>query len=690
MPRTIFEDPLVSFGRETCGDLDAGLRREWLVTNGLGGYASGTLLGMSSRSYHGLLVAAFEPPVDRIVLVGATVEQATYDGHRYWMSTNQYADGVYSPDGSRNLAEFRLDGTLPVWTYAFADALLERRLWMVHGKNTTYVTYRLAHASAPAELEITPLVTYRDHHALTSGHGWQMHVEDQPHGVVDKAFDDAAPLRMLTSSGDFRAFGRWYWNFLYRAETERGLPDHGDLFAPGNFLKRLEPGETLTIVYTVESDVDLDGPRVLANEQARQRALLTRAAAEHDSRMVQQLVLAADQFIVERPRYEHPAEAVDATGDAPAPPPSDTGRSIIAGYHWFTDSGRDAMISLPGLTLATGRTDDAEGILRTISRYLRDGLLPTNFPDHQGVLPGYNSADATLWFVLAVRAYQEATVSDTLVTDLLPQLVDALDRHIAGTRYGIAVDQQDGLLRVGEPGVQLTWMDAKIDDWVVTPRTGKPVEINALWYNALRFVAAELAARRDKRAATYEAQAATMLASFHRRFASPNYDHLADVVDGAGGDDWSLRPNQIFALSLPYPLVEGEQARDVLRAVGRSLFVSHGLRSLSPHDPAYAGVYSGNRVARDAAYHQGTAWAWLLGAYAEAVVKVAGDRERARRILDAIGHHLCDAGLGTVSEIFDGDAPFRPRGAIAQAGSVAEVLRVLRKLNGAPAAKPNA
>ena len=672
MRPSILDEPLISFGRETCGDLAAAFRREWLVTNGIGGYASGALNGVSSRSYHGLLVAALEPPVGRIVLVGASAEQATYRGRRSYIGSNEYADGVFAPDGFRNLAEFRLEGTLPVWTYALADALIERRVWMVHGKNTTYVSYKMIRGTDSVELDITPLVTYRDHHVLTSGQGWQMQVERQPHGALDKAFDGATPLRMLTDTGEYRLGGRWYWNFRYRAETERGLNDHGDLYAPGSFNRRLVPGETLTLIYSVESDVDMDAASTLQSEQQRQRDLLITAGVTDADPISQQLVLAADQFIVERGVPNETGEPIRS---------ATIGKSIIAGYHWFADWGRDTMISLPGLTLSTGRYNDAESILRTYAGLVEDGLLPNNFPERLDTAPNRNTADATLWFVHAVDTYRTATGDDKLVSELLPVIEMIVEAHINGTHYGIGVDAVDDLLRAGEPGVQLTWMDAKVDDWVVTPRIGKPVEINALWYNALRFLAAEYARRNDARAAGYETRAERMRANFLARFVHPDRNWLADVVDGPNGDDWSLRPNQIFALSLPYPLVEGGLAATVLEIVGQALLTTYGLRSLARDDRAYIGTYTGDRVKRDGAYHQGTVWAWLLGPYVESHWKVMGDREAALAMLRPFVHHLRDAGLGSISEIFDGDPPNHPRGAVAQAWSVAEILRVWRLLN---------
>jgi predicted glycogen debranching enzyme len=662
---SIFERPHVAFGREICGDLEAGLRREWLVTNGLGGYSSATLPGVLSRSYHGLLVAALEPPVARTVLVAGAVEWATYDGKRYPLSTHEFGDGTFAPDGYRFLESFRLEGALPVWRFAIADALVERRLWMPYGANTTYVTYRLARGSRPLDLDVAPLVTYRGFHGLASGRGWTIGVDPRDRGAVIRAYDGARPFALRSDRAEFRPEGAWWWDFRHRAESERGLGDHGDLFAPGVFVARLEPGQTVALIYSTEERPELDVSASLAAAQQRQETLLDRAAARNADAVVQQLVLAADQFLVARPLPDEPE-----------------GRSVIAGYHWFNDWGRDTMISLPGLALATGRAGEAASILRTFAEFLADGLLPNNFPDRAGVVPGYNTADATLWYVLAIRAYQEATGDDRLVADLLPALQEVIERHRTGTRYGIGVDPADGLLRAGEPGVQLTWMDAKVGDWVVTPRIGKPVEINALWYNALRTVAGFLRAGGDAvGAGRYDTLADRTRDAFRARFRRPDLDYLADVVDGPDGDDWSLRPNQVFALSLPYPLLEGNDARTVLDKVGRSLLTGVGLRSLSPDDPSFLGRYGGDQVQRDGSYHQGPVWSWLLGAYAEARYRLDGDAGAALDVLRPIGDHLRDAGLGSVSEIFEGDPPHLPRGCVAQAWGVAEILRVLQMLS---------
>jgi predicted glycogen debranching enzyme len=478
-----------------------------------------------------------------------------------------------------------------------------------------------------------------------------------PDGIDVRAFAGATPFRILAPGAQFLPTSEWYWNFRHREETARGLDDRSDRYLSGTFSKRLRAGDTLALVLTTDLHADIDGDRALQDERSRHGMLLERANAKHADPVVRQLTLAADQFIVRR----------DAEGDP--------GKTVIAGYHWFNDWGRDTMISLPGLTLATGRPQDAAVILRTFARYVDQGMLPNNFPDSAGALPGYNTVDATLWYIVAIGRYAWATGDTELVEELLPVLRSIVDWHVRGTRYGIKFDPTDGLLRAGEPGVQLTWMDARVGDWVVTPRTGKPVEIQALWYNALRILAC-FAADAD-----YARMADSVRDNFVQRFFHGDLGYLADVVDGPDGDNLQLRPNQIFAVSLPHPLIEGAIAASVVDHVGRALLTGVGLRSLTPDDPAYRGDYTGDAVRRDGSYHQGPAWTWLLGPYAEAHFRVYGDRARALALFEPMEHHLRDACLGSVSEILEGDASHRPVGCIAQAWGVAETLRVLRLLS---------
>jgi glycogen debranching enzyme len=682
---TILNQPLVQFGREICGDLEAALRREWLVTNGIGGYASSSLSGIGTRSYHGLLVASLTPPVDRTVLVGGLVEWVTYDGTRYPLSTHEYTSGAIDPQGYQRLQSFRLEGALPVWIFALGDALLERRIWMAYGSNTTFVSYRLLRGSQPASLEITPLVTYHSFHALVSGQGWVINTEPTDQSVVIHAFPGAVPYRLFIDSGRFTPGGGWWWNFKYRQETERGLHDEGDLYAPGVFSSELQTSRATTLVLTTEMGAVEESETVRAKAQARQERLLQTAGLVSAHPLAQQLALAADQFIVERAQVAQKAqiqsESMSATNPAPArkKQPSDN-KTIIAGYHWFNDWGRDTMIALRGLTLATNQAEDAKNILRTFGQFVHEGLLPNNFPDQSGAVPGYNTADATLWYMVALYEYAGLTRDERLIDELLPTLRDIIEWHMRGTLYHIGADPNDGLLHAGEPGVQLTWMDAKVGDYVVTPRIGKPVEINALWYNALQIFSSFLATRDASAATQIASYAQRVRDSFRTRFIRPDQMGLADVVDGPDGDDFTVRPNQIFAVSLPFPLIENREAATVVDIVGRRLLTTYGLRSLDPAHPGYRATYGGDQYQRDTGYHQGAVWPWLLGPYAEASYRVHGDARAALALLLPFVDHLRDAGLGSISEILDGDAPHYPRGCIAQAWSVAEILRVWRYL----------
>ncbi|MBX7233173.1 MAG: amylo-alpha-1,6-glucosidase [Caldilineales bacterium] len=646
---------VVDFGRETCGDLNAAERREWLATNGIGGYASGTVAGLPARRYHGLLVAALQPPLGRTVLLSKLDETATYLGRAYPLFANRWAGGAVEPAGYQHLERFRLEGTTPVWSFACADALLEKRVWMQPSANTTYIRYDLHRASAPLTLSIKALVNYRDHHALTRAGDWQMDIQPAPHGLRVTAFPGATPLYLLSAGAAARAEHQWYRDYFLAQEASRGQDTLDDALYAGAFTAQLEPGASLTLVASVEPDPNLDGQKAYQVRRDHEQGLLQRAELPAPPPWIEQLVLAADQFIVRRP----------AADGGP-------GHSVIAGYHWFGDWGRDTMISLPGLTLATGRPEIAASILRTFARYVDRGMLPNRFPD-AGETPEYNTVDATLWYFEAIRAYHAATGDDGLLRDLFPVLQEIIVWHQRGTRYNIHVDAADGLLYAGEPGVQLTWMDAKVGDWVVTPRTGKPVEINALWYNALRSMA-DFARRLARPSATYDALAQRAGSGF-ARFWNPATGYCHDLLDGPAGDDPALRPNQLLAVSLPHSPLPPEHQAAVVAVCGRQLLTSHGLRSLAPNDPAFVGHYGGDVRQRDGAYHQGTVWGWLIGPFVMAHLRVHRDPAAARAFLAPFAHHLADHGLGSVSEIFDGDPPFTPRGCIAQAWSVAEVLR---------------
>lgn len=604
---------------------------EWLVTNGLGGYAMGTPDGVPARAYHGLLVAAVRPPVDRTMLVAGLKETVVVDGR------------AADPGPAWSV---RMVGRLAVFTAILDGLRLEKTIWMAEGSNTTYVRYDVhGPTDRAAILHLVPLVTARDHHA--------------PGRAADGV--PAGPLRILAPGGRVTPEERWVHDVRLAEEADRGLTDVQDLWAPLRVEATVSTGAPFTLIFT--ADARDPGPSAAALASARERdAELLRSAgidARDDRSMRCRLTLAADAFLVRR-----------SVAGAP------DGRSVIAGYPWFNDWGRDTMIALPGLCLATGRTAGAATILRSFARFVRDGLIPNDFPDAPTRAPAYHTVDASLWFIHAIGELVSATGDRELLEELLPAVRSIVDAQVAGTRFGIGMDPDDGLLRGGADGVQLTWMDAKVDDWVVTPRRGKPVEIQALWINALRRVGAwagdpSLLALADRGET-----------SFRARFWRPDLGYLLDVVDGPDGDDPSLRPNQLLALSLPHPLVDAPMARSILAAVDRNLHVPLGLRSLAPSDPAYRARYQGDRYERDGAYHQGTVWTWLIGPYADAVARFGGGPEAALDALRPFGRHLDVAGLGSVSEILEPEPPFTPRGCPFQAWGVAEVLRAWRAYGG--------
>ena len=661
------EQAEIQFGREICGDLTAAESREWLVTNGIGGYASGTIAGSQTRRYHGLLVAALRPPVGRTQLVSAIDEIVHYGGTSFSLATHRWASGAVDPKGFFLLEDFHLEASMPVWTYALADALLEKRVWMRQGENTTFITYTLLRGGAALEIEMKALVNYRDFHSLTHAGNWRMKITPLEQGIRVEAFDGATPFYLKSSAPKCEPRHEWYLGYNFAEETARGLEDREDRLFAGLFRAKLEVGSSVTLVASTEAVASFDGETARAERANHDVKLFQEWQAKNEAFAAEapswfwQLILAADQFIVRRGLPEEP-----------------DGHSVIAGYHWFGEWGRDAMIALPGLTLATGRASVARQILMAFSRYVDGGMLPNNFPDGGGK-PEYNTVDATLWYFESIRQYFEATRDAMTLQKLFPVLASMIEAHIAGTRYNIHVDLADGLLSAGGPGVQLTWMDAKIGDWVVTPRAGKPVEINALWINALETMggfARVLAKPND----AYERNAAKAKKSF-QRFWNAERNCCFDVIDSPGiGNDASLRPNQIFAVSLPVSPLNPEQQKRVVDVCARYLLTSHGLRSLAPGEPGYSGRYEGSPHDRDAVYHQGTVWGWLLGPFALAHYRVYQDRETALRFLDPLGRQIQAGGLGTLSEIFDGDAPFTPRGCIAQAWTVAEVLRAWQEI----------
>jgi predicted glycogen debranching enzyme len=656
---------VVDFGSEVCGFLESASEREWLVTNGLGGFACGTVAGVLTRRYHGLLIAALPPHSSRIMLVSKFDETLAYDGHNYELGANCWAGGTVAPKGFRWIQRFHLDGTTPVWTFACADALLEKRIWMQDGANTTFVRYELLRSSGgSADLEIKALVNHRDFHAVTHAGDWRMQVTPVNHGLRVTPREGESPFYLLSWSAGAEPQHEWYRDFELSEERARGLDDREDHLFAGMLRARLTPGQSVTIVLSTDPAAPLDGDRAASSQRTLEEKLVEQwvAAAPQASLdappWIRQLVLAAAQFPVRRP--------LPVVPDAHA---------LIAGYPWFGEWGRDTMIALPGLTLETGRRELARLILQSSARCIDQGMLPNVFPEG-GEEPGYNTVDAALWFVEAVRQYRGATSDLGLVGELFDVLAAIIDWYAHGTRYSIRADESDGLLHAGEPGVQLTWMDAKVGDQVITPRTGKPVEVNALWYNALRTMA-RFAFELNKSPQDYIHLAERVEKSFSR-FWNTEAGCCYDVLDGPHGHDPSIRPNQIFAVSLPESPLAPEERKAVVDICARRLVTPRGLRTLDTADSRYVGCYGGPPATRDAAYHQGTVWAWLLGPFVLAHLRVYGNPRAAFSFLDPMAQHVAACGPGSVSEIFDGDAPYHPRGAIAQAWSVAEVLRAWR------------
>lgn len=649
---------MLSFNKQICTDFEAASSREWLETNGIGGFASGTISGANTRRYHGLLTAATMPPLGRVTVLSKFEETLEINGQQFELSANQYVGGV-SPEGYRYLENFRLD-PFPVWTFVVENFEIEKRVFMVHGSNATVCRWSLLNSSRDHDnqlkLVLKPLLSFVDYHSLQRQSpeiGFSYEITGKAISVT--ANGHMPSLHIHHNGNDIENTGYWYNNFAYSIEKERGFDFIEDLYQPFEIRFDLAD-EPATLLATTDKNGDFDYAALENAEIDRRNALIGKAAATGD--FEKQLVLAADQFIVAR----------------------GTGETVIAGYPWFSDWGRDTMISLPGLTLATGRPEIARNILLEFSNHISEGMLPNRFPD-AGDEAEYNTVDASLWYFEAVRAYAAKTGDIEFVREnLYEKLADIVAWHLHGTRYNIHVDT-DGLLYAGSDGVQLTWMDAKIGDLVITPRTGKAVEIQALWYNALKIMADFSKSFGDEKdEARYRAMADLCKLSFNGAFWNETEECLYDVVEN-GDRDRSVRPNQIFAISLPHSMLDTERSTKVLAKVERELLTPLGLRSLSANDEKYRPVYEGSPFARDSAYHQGTVWAWLIGPFVDAYRKVHGSgkatEKKVAEILSGFESHLKEAGIGQISEIFDADPPFKPKGCFAQAWSVAEVLRVL-------------
>lgn len=642
--------PNLSFTRDTLHQMEAACRREWLLTNGIGGFACGTIAGLRTRRYHGLLTAAAPPPTGRVLVLAEIEAWVEMDSQSYPISSHLY-HGAIHPSGIHHLQRFSLH-PCPTHHYTLHRAVIQRQVWLVPHHNAVAVRYALLSGRKSVRLRLLPLFACRDYHALThANNALHPYAEEVAPGRYRLMPYEGFPSIFLFAEGTaFIPYADWYYAFHYPVEAERGLDNTEDLWTPGTLVCDLQQGQSITIAVSLEPLAEI--PAEPSKEQE-----VPPPFCEHP--LASALWCAAEQFIIRRPQ----------------------GTSIIAGYPWFTDWGRDTMISLRGILLVRERYEQAREVLSLFAKYTRDGLIPNRFPD-AGEEPEYNTADATLWFAWVADCYRQETGDEPFFREeIYPRLRECLRAYREGTRFGIRIDPSDGILRVGEPGWQVTWMDAKVGDWVVTPREGKPVEIAALWLQFLQ-VLVEAARRYGDASTAREADDLLRQAreAFMSTFWIAELHYLADVVDDRGRQDCRLRPNQLIALAIPQPPVPRDMAKQILHTIERHLLTPYGLRTLAPFDPEYRGRYEGDVIARDSAYHQGTVWTWLLGPYADALLFTAGKTpatlSRLRSLLKPFEKHLRDAGLGTVSEIFDGDPPHHPRGCFAQAWSVAELLRI--------------
>ncbi len=629
---------------------------EWLETNGLGGWAGSTLSGCNTRRYHGLLVAATKPPTERMVLVNKLDEIIVLNDEWIHLNTNKYRDAI-SPQGFIHISEFKKE-FFPEFTFEVNGVVIRKTVVMMHEENTTVVIYNVLQAPSAFTFKLLPLISGRDYHSLHKANDSfdqtctfeNCIFKTQPYATSPEIF-------ISIPNASLRIDPNWFYQFDYAIERYRGLECEEDLFNHGTFSLTLNAGDSFGVILSTTNPTGRNAFDLYEQERQRRVSLLN---GRNLNSTVEQLTLSANQFVVQR---------------------SESLKTVIAGYHWFTDWGRDTMIALPGLCLTTGKFDDARRILKAFAESVQNGMLPNRFKDGDEA-PEYNNVDGTLWFFVAVYRYLQTTQDRNFVlNEILPVLKDIVDYHFKGTLYNIKVDE-DGLLYAGEAGQQLTWMDAKIGDWVVTPRMGKPVEIQALWYNTLKIFAHLLDANyQSQDAASIEEAAQKVKETFLNRFWNQDGNYLYDLIDEHNQPNNSIRPNQLFAISLPFQLLEGEKAQAVFNCVEEHLYTPVGLRSLSPHDHHYYGVYQGDWKRRDASYHQGTVWSWLLGPYVDVMMKVSGDHayRLSQTVIYNFAYHLEESCIGSVSEIFDGDAPHHPRGCVAQAWGVAEILRVIEE-----------
>jgi predicted glycogen debranching enzyme len=639
-----------AFKKEQLNDYNVASNLEWLETNGLGGYSCSSVAGSNTRRYHGVLVAATNPPVGRMVVLSKLEETLVIKDRRLELSSNQYP-GTVHPKGYQFLKSFKRN-LFPEFVYEAGGIEIKKTIASIHGENTVVILYEVMQAKGKFILELMPLASCKDYHS-------EAHANDSIYnnylfddGVFQTLHYERCPELFISVPGSsFVESKGWYYNYEHAVEQSRGLDYTEDLYTHGRFEVTLKQGEKLGVIVSTEDPRGRSAVQLVEEETARREAI-AKPFAYHDG--LRRLALAGDQFIVKRGELN----------------------TIIAGYPWFADWGRDTMISLPGLCMATGRFHDLKNILRAFADSVSQGMLPNRFPDH-GETPEYNTIDATLWFFVATYKYYLASKDREFITSTLPVLTDIIEWHYKGTRYNIRVDPSDELLSGGQDGVQLTWMDAKVGDWVVTPRKGKPVEINALWYNALNIISyfhSECGAIDESR--SLKAKADRVHESFNEKFWNDMRGCLYDYIEG-NENNADLRPNQLFAISLPFQLLTKQRATKVLKVVTDQLLTPKGLRSLERPHPDYRYLCTGTIHERDGAYHQGTVWSFLIGPYIDALLFVKGDKARkeAARIIEDLLQDLDEGCVGSISEIFDGEEPHMARGCLAQAWSVAEALR---------------
>lgn len=649
----------MTFTNEEFLSFENGVSREWFLTNGIGGFSGSTVINSNSRRYHGLLVAALNPPAGRHLVVSGLHEIVETKRETSYLSSFECGDNYYTK-GYKHITYFNND-VLPTWICRTNSLEFTKEIWMIRGQNTTVVRYHIKNYNEDSKITFYPLVNFRDYHGERMDFSpFEVFLHENC-TVVRFDKNNPVKLKMWATDAEFFPKKDMFYNMSYRKERERGLKDSENQYMPGFFEVSLKPNEqkTVDIVFTVEEDINIDINKSYKKATERGKMLVKKAGFKDD--FINELVKAADAFIVDRN--------------------STNGKTIIAGYPWFTDWGRDTLIAFTGLTLVTKRFDDAKSILKTFSKYIKDGLLPNVFPDF-GETPGYNTVDASLWFFEAVYNYYKYTKDEKFVLELYPKMEEIFNRYreteeiIKGKDTEIVYSCEDNLIYQGNENTQLTWMDAKVGDYVVTPRFGKAVEINALWYNAV-MIMSELS-KKFKMEDRYSALAKKIKKSFVETFWYEKGGYLYDVVN-ENGPDTSIRPNQIFALSLNFPVIKDSKAKKIFMNVAENLYTPVGLRTLAPNDERYRPIYLGDIWQRDTAYHQGIAWTWPMGGFITASkrLKIKDKRFTEDTIISNIKYTLKEEVLGHINEIFDAEPPFSPRGCYAQAWSVGEILRAI-------------